>query len=150
MKDRAAIFFATGAYAGYSPFMPGTVGTLLGLPIAYLASSEPFYIQALAIFAVSSASVIAAGRAAKIIGKKDPSSVVCDEIAGFLTAFFLIPFTAFNAILVFLLFRFFDILKPYPIRYIERFEGGLGIVLDDLMAGVYANISALTIINILK
>lgn len=77
------------------------------------------------------------------MGGKDPSSVVCDEISGILVSIFLIPFSAFNAILVFILFRFFDILKPYPIRLMERkIKGGPGIVLDDIMAGVYANISA--------
>ncbi len=136
-------FLATGAYTGYSPVMPGTVGTLWGVLIAYLISGAGPRIQALFIIAVFAASIYLAGEASRVFGKKDPSEITCDEVSGVLLAFFLIPFTAFNAILVFLLFRFFDILKPYPVGLIDsRVGGGLGVVLDDIAAGIYANISA--------
>ncbi|MBI5492107.1 MAG: phosphatidylglycerophosphatase A [Deltaproteobacteria bacterium] len=143
MIKRLTIFLSTGAYAGFIPVMPGTFGTLWGVPLAYLLSGRPLHEQAVATLAVTIASVLIAGRAARYMGANDPQSIVCDEIAGFLTSILLIPFSWFNAILVFILFRFFDILKPYPIRLMERrIKGGAGIVLDDIMAGVYANISA--------
>lgn len=143
MIKRLTIFLATGAYAGLIPVMPGTFGTLWGVPLAWLLSGRTLHEQAAAIIAVTVVSIFIAGRAARYMGKGDPSSVVCDEIAGYLASIFFIPFSLFNAILVFILFRFFDILKPYPIRLMERrIKGGAGIVLDDIMAGVYANISA--------
>jgi phosphatidylglycerophosphatase A len=136
-------FLATGAYSGYSPVMPGTVGTLWGVLIAYLISGAGPPVQALVIIAVFAASIYLSGEASRIFGEKDPSRITCDEVSGVLFAFFLIPFTAFNAILVFLLFRFFDIVKPYPAGMIDaKVGGGLGVVLDDTAAGIYANISA--------
>ena len=150
MKDSVIKFLATAAYTGYSPVMPGTVGTLWGVVIAYLISGAGPPLQALIIFAVTAGSIYVAGEAATLFGEKDPSRVTCDEVSGLLFAFFLVPFTPFNAILVFLLFRFFDILKPYPVSIIDsRVEGGLGIVADDCAAGVYANISAQIILWLL-
>ncbi len=143
MKNAIIKFLATATYTGYSPVMPGTVGTLWGVVIAYLISGAGVPIQALVIIAVTAVSIYVAGEAARLFGQKDPSKVTCDEVAGLLFAFFLIPFTPANAILVFLLFRFFDILKPYPVSIIDsRVKGGLGIVADDCAAGIYANISA--------
>jgi phosphatidylglycerophosphatase A len=76
-------------------------------------------------------------------GDKDPAPIVCDEVIGFAFAAYLLPFTPANIILIFILFRFFDILKPYPAGLIDsRLEGGAGIVLDDVVAGVYANAAA--------
>lgn len=143
MKKHIVKFFATGAYAGYSPVMPGTAGTLWGVFITWLLSASPPYEQVLAIISVSAASVCFASEESKNTGQKDPKSIVCDEVAGFMVAFFLVPFTLFNLILVFILFRFFDIVKPYPIGEIDRkTEGGLGIVLDDIVAGIYACVIA--------
>ncbi len=147
MKKAITIFIATAVYTGYSPVMPGTVGTLWGIVIAYLEASRPVYGQALVMALVIAVSVFFAGKAAQIFGGDDPKNVVCDEVSGFLVSIFLIKFTFFNVILVFLLFRFFDILKPYPVGLIDRrVKGGLGIVLDDVAAGVYANIFAHIII----
>ncbi len=143
MKKAITIFIATAAYTGYSPVMPGTVGTLWGIVIAYLEASRPVYAQVLVIAVVFAISVFFAGEAAGIFGTKDPKNVVCDEVCGFLVSIFLINFTFLNVILVFLLFRFFDILKPYPVGLIDKkVTGGFGIVLDDVAAGIYANICA--------
>lgn len=137
----AARFVATGAYVGNSPYMPGTLGTLWGIAIAYrTACLSPLW-QIMIILAVTAVAIITAGITAKEAGTKDPSSIVCDEIAGTLVGFFMVPFTFFNALLVFIIFRFFDILKPYPIGLIDkRVEGGLGIVLDDIVAGLFTAI----------
>lgn len=131
--------------------MPGTIGTLWGVAIAYLTASWPFYAQALLLAVIFALSVYASGEAAVMFDRSDPSQVVCDEITGYLIAVLFIPFTLFNAILAFILFRFFDILKPYPIRQIDRgVHGGLGIVLDDVLAGVFANVCAQAVLWLIR
>ena len=151
MKKKLVTFLSTGAYAGYSPVMPGTAGTLWGVAIWYLTRGSSPYAQALAVILVFGVSVYVAEVARGVFGGEDPPFIVCDEICGFLVSFFLIQFTVFNVILVFILFRFFDILKPYPAGLIDRsVGGGFGIVLDDVAAGVYANISAHIIILALR
>ncbi|GMR05358.1 MAG: phosphatidylglycerophosphatase A [Thermodesulfobacteriota bacterium] len=150
MKKKIVKFFATGAYAGYSPVMPGTVGTLWGVFIAGFVSARSPVEQAMAIIAISAASVYIASEESRNTGFKDHRSIVCDEVAGFLVSFFLVPFTLFNIILVFILFRFFDIVKPYPAGIIDRKTGGgLGIVLDDIIAGVYAGVIAHAVLRFL-
>jgi len=147
MKDTLVTFLATGAYLGRSPVMPGTVGTLWGVLIAWLVSGTAFG-QAASAAVVTLAGIPLAGAAARSIGRTDPPSVVIDEAAGFLVASLLLRFTAFHTILAFLLFRFFDIVKPWPVGLIDRrFGGGAGIMLDDVMAGVYANVLARIIIR---
>jgi len=146
-KKAFFVFFATGAYLGYSPFAPGTVGTLWGVALAYGVSSiGPPTAMAAAVAAAVLAAVFFAGGAEGYLaarGGKDPSSIVCDEVAGFMVAALFIPFTPSNMILAFILFRFFDILKPFPVRTLDRMvHGGWGIVLDDVAAGVYANVAA--------
>lgn len=148
MKKTAIAFLATGAYAGHSPFMPGTFGTLWGIPLAWLLSKGPLAFQAVFTLALIAFAIYVSSEAVKIYGGKDPSCIVIDEIAGISTAFLLIPFSAVNAILVFLLFRFFDILKPYPVGYLDKnLNGGAGVVLDDVAAGVYANICAQVVLR---
>jgi phosphatidylglycerophosphatase A len=147
MKKSIITFLATGTYTGYIPVMPGTFGTLWGVPLAFLSSKMGAMSQAALTIGVFFASIYIAGEECGRRGEKDPSSIVIDEVAGYLTAFFLLPFTAFNAILVFILFRFFDILKPYPIGLVDRrVGGGTGVVLDDILAGAYAGIGAHLII----
>lgn len=133
-----ARFVATGAFVGNSPYMPGTFGTLWGIAIAWFTSCLSPIWQIMTILLVTAVAIITAGVTAREAGIKDPSSIVCDEIAGALVGFFMVPFTIFNALLVFIIFRFFDILKPWPINLIDkRVEGGTGIVLDDLVAGLF-------------
>ncbi|MEK7773817.1 MAG: phosphatidylglycerophosphatase A, partial [Deltaproteobacteria bacterium] len=114
MKRAIITFFSTGAYTGYSPVMPGTVGTVWGVIIAYFISGATGLSQALITASITLISVPLAGETVRYTGENDPAIVVIDEVSGFLISIFLIPFTAFNVILVFILFRFFDILKPYP------------------------------------
>ncbi|MBI5894025.1 MAG: phosphatidylglycerophosphatase A [Deltaproteobacteria bacterium] len=141
LGKKKIIFFATGFYTGYAPIAPGTIGTLLGIPIGFLFSRFSI-INQLLFFSISFFifSKIA-GMAEEYLGKKDAGQIVCDEAVGFVISMFLIPYTIFNIIIVFFLFRFFDILKPFPIRMIDqRLKNGYGVVLDDVLAGVYANI----------
>jgi phosphatidylglycerophosphatase A len=150
MKKTIINFLATGARVGDLPKMPGTFGTLWGIPIVYLLSCYPpyVYIAALAVFFIAASFI--SGAAEKNFGESDPGRIIIDEILGFMVAFFLIPFTLINVIIVFLLFRFFDILKPFPIKQLDRrVKGGFGIVLDDAVAGIFANI-VMHIINFIR
>jgi phosphatidylglycerophosphatase A len=141
MMNRFFLFFATGFGAGYSPIAPGTLGTLVAIPIYYFLSeiSSPLYeITLVGFFFLS---VWISEKAEIFFGKKDDQRIVIDEIMGFLITMLWIPKTVRFIVIGFFVFRFFDILKPFPIRRLEsRFKGGWGVVLDDVMAGVYANI----------
>lgn len=140
--EKIAVFLATGMYVGYAPFAPGTFGSIWGVVICFFLSSSGIITYGVVSLSILLIAVWASAIASKHFDKKDPREIVCDEIAGYIFAMFLIPFTALNAIIIFLLFRFFDIVKPFPIGLIDRrMSGGTGIVLDDVMAGIYANIA---------
>jgi phosphatidylglycerophosphatase A len=132
---------ATGFYIGRIPWMPGTFGTLLGIPLAYaLAHLSPLsYMFACIVFLVFSSLVCELYERA--FSSHDPSEIVIDEVAGFLVAMTWLPLTWQAFLGAFLAFRFFDILKPPPIRQIDqKVKGGLGTVLDDIAAGLAANV----------
>jgi phosphatidylglycerophosphatase A len=131
VRDRALLAVATGLGSGCAPVAPGTAGSLVGLALAwpYLAATA----------AVSGLGVVAAGRAEALLGSKDPGRIVIDEIAGMLVTLIGVPPTWPLLAAGFLLFRVFDILKPFPCRWAERrLPGGLGVMTDDLLAGAYA------------
>jgi len=135
------LFLATGFGVGYSPVAPGTLGTLIAIPVYYFLSniSSPLYeITLIGFFFLS---VWISENAEIFFGKKDDQRIVIDEIVGFLITMLWVLKTLPFIIMGFFLFRFFDILKPFPIRRMERkLKGGFGVVLDDVAAGVYANI----------
>jgi phosphatidylglycerophosphatase A len=135
------LLLATGFGVGYSPVAPGTLGTLVAILIYYFLSeiSPPLYeITLIGFFFLS---VWVSENAERFFRKKDDQRIVIDEIIGFLTTMLWVPKTIRFVIIGFFLFRFFDILKPFPIRRLEKgFKGGFGVVLDDVVAGVYANI----------
>ncbi|MBI5237972.1 MAG: phosphatidylglycerophosphatase A [Deltaproteobacteria bacterium] len=142
LKKNIVKFFATGAYAGYFPVAPGTAGTAAGVIIVYLASLSSPFIQIAAAAAIIAASIPIASAGLKLFGGKDPGQIVFDEIAGTMVSFFLMPVNAPSIAIIFILFRIFDILKPFPAGLIDRkLEGGAGVVLDDVAAGIYANIA---------
>jgi len=137
--DRVLMFIATGAGSGYLPVAPGTwgsaVGVLLWLPLSRL-ETIPYLAVVAALFVLG---VFGAGAAEKILDRPDPSIVVIDEIVGQLIALAFVPPHLAAPVIGFLLFRFFDILKPFPAGWIDRhLHGGLGIMLDDVVAGLYA------------
>jgi phosphatidylglycerophosphatase A len=126
---------------GYSPIAPGTAGSLLGIilyiPLSYLL---PIY-YALFLLSASLLSFKIAGEAERIFGKKDCQFIVIDEVVGVFFTMFLFPPTLFYLSAGFLLFRVFDIVKPFPAGWLDRkMSGGPGVVLDDIVAGIYANI----------
>ena len=138
--DAAAKLVATGLGSGYSPVAPGTAGSLVGLLLFLPLAGRAFWIQLAAVVAVTILGVLAGGRLATMLGAKDPGMVVVDEVAGQWITFLALPMTPVTAVAGFLLFRVMDILKPWPARALERLPGGLGIMADDVAAGIYAHL----------
>ena len=133
------MFIATGFGSGYLPIAPGTWGSLVALPIHFILirlSPQYYYISLALIFLIA---VATAGSAEKILDRKDPGAVVIDEIIGMLITLIGAPTTPLAWGSAFLLFRLFDIWKPFPASWADRhLNGGFGIVLDDVIAGGYA------------
>ena len=138
--DAAAKLVATGLGSGYSPVAPGTAGSLVGLLLFLPLAGRAFWIQLAAVVAVTILGVLAGGRLATMLGAKDPGMVVVDEVAGQWITFLALPMTPVTAVAGFLLFRVMDIVKPWPARALERLPGGLGIMADDVAAGIYAHL----------
>ena len=139
---RLAVFIATVAYCGYFPIAPGTVGSVVGLVLYALVwwSGNPIVESAL-IVVLFAAGVWAGTTAERYFGGIDPGPVVIDEVVGMLITLAFIPVGWSGALAGFFLFRVFDVVKPYPARALERLHGGLGVMADDAMAAVYANVS---------
>jgi phosphatidylglycerophosphatase A len=131
---------ATGLGSGYSPFAPGTAGSLVGLALFPLVARLSVPAQLTLVAVASLVGVFAASHVAARAGRKDPGIVVIDEIVGQWISLLLLPWNVWTATLAFLLFRVMDIVKPYPARQLEALPGGWGIVADDVMAGIYANL----------
>lgn len=134
------LIFATGAGAGYCPWFPGTAGTLVAIPLSLglnslALRSLPLSLLTLAAFIVCAVWFSAQGE--QILEQKDSGKIVIDEIAGFLVANYFAPAALLPVVCAFILFRFFDIIKVYPAGKLEMIPGGPGIVLDDLVAGLY-------------
>jgi len=138
--NRFLLFFSTGFGAGFSPIAPGTMGTLVAIPIYLFLSAipSPFYELTVITFFFFSSWI--SDKAQRYLGERDSTRIVIDEIMGFLITMLWVPKTTLFIIIGFFLFRFFDIVKPPPIRLLERVKGGYGVVLDDVLAGVYSNI----------
>ncbi len=170
--DYLALTFATCG-VGYLPIAPGTVGSMVGLglyltiwnaayhvlenyasrrptPLVFIFVSQ-MTMMLLVIFVVTMAGIWAASRTERILQRKDPSIVVIDEVAGQMIVLLSGPLwvqTWWSIFTAFILFRLFDIWKPYPIRRLEKLESGLGIMADDVLAGVYALIVNSIVISI--
>jgi phosphatidylglycerophosphatase A len=140
--DKVALIVSIWFGAGILPGMPGTFGTAGAIPLYLLVNFLHTRYQALFLLIIIIGAIWSSHRSQCILGTVDPREIVIDEVAGFLLSIIFIPFTLRNLIVGFFLFRFFDILKPPPIKMIEeKVKGGCGIVLDDLVAGVYAYLS---------
>ena len=154
-SDYVALAIATFG-VGFLPLIPGTFGSLLSVGIfllftQILAGSSLIAVVLLFILAVTFAGIWAASRTEELSGRKDPGKVVVDEVAGQMIA--LLPVALFSlqpltrgVIVSFILFRLFDIFKPYPASRFERLKGGYGIMCDDLAAGAYAAVITSAII----
>lgn len=130
---------AFGLGTGASPYAPGTVGTLLGIPLVWLMSDLTIYWYLLITFALYVTGVWVCAKTSSDIGVHDHSGIVIDEVVGYLITMIMVPVNIWTLIIGFLLFRFFDIAKPWPIRWLDkRVEGGTGIMIDDVVAGIFA------------
>ncbi len=137
---------STGFFLGYMPIAPGTFGTLLGVLLFYLLWPLPHYIYSVTLVTLilfaSWISTLAEG----VFNERDSQKIVIDEVVGYLVAVAFHPWGIFNAVAAFVLFRLFDITKPFPIGLIDRkLRAGWGVVFDDVLAGVYANICLVVI-----
>jgi phosphatidylglycerophosphatase A len=131
---------ATAFGAGYSPIAPGTAGSLIGLALFWPLHMAAPWVQVVATVAVYFAGVAASTRLARNLGRKDPGAAVVDEVVGMWVSLLFLPFTPLTALAAFLLFRALDVFKPWPARQFESLPGGWGIMTDDVMAGIYANL----------
>jgi phosphatidylglycerophosphatase A len=139
--DAGATLVATGFGSGYSPVAPGTAGSIVALLLFLPLAPLPWTAQLAAVVVLTAAGVLAAGRYARRIGVHDPGSVVVDEVAGQWLTFVGLPFTPWLAVAGLLAFRVMDVWKPWPARALERLPGGVGIMADDVMAGLYAHLA---------
>ena len=139
---RLAVFVATVGYCGYFPVAPGTVGSAAGLVVYLLVwwAQSPL-VEVGLIVVLFLAGVWAGTTAERYFGGIDPGPIVLDEVVGMLITLAFIPVGLSGAVAGFVLFRIFDVIKPYPAGRLERLHGGLGVMADDAMAAVYANLS---------
>ena len=137
-----AVFIATFGYVGYFPIAPGTAGSLAALLLYALVRwmGTPA-VELVAIIAVFAIGIWAATGTERALNRKDPGPVVIDEVLGMLITLAFMPLSWWGIAAGFVLFRIFDVIKPFPARRLESLHGGLGVMADDAMAAIYANLS---------
>ena len=139
--EKAVMFLATGFYVGNVPLAPGTLGSLIGLPLCFLLAGIQLPAAITLAMLFIGFAVWIANTAEKTLKQKDPGCIVIDEIAGMVVTLIGLPLNLATAGTGFIIFRILDILKPFPIRTLDkRLTGGIGIVADDVVAGIFANI----------
>ena len=139
--DKLIIFLATGFYSGKVPVAPGTFGTAAGLILCFVFSKMSIAVMMPCLIGFILVSIPIAGKAETLLRRQDPGEIVIDEIAGILITMAGLPFDLVSAVIGFFLFRFLDVLKPFPIRLIDKkMKGGTGIVMDDVAAGIMAHL----------
>jgi phosphatidylglycerophosphatase A len=142
MKTRLAVLLATFGYVGHFPIAPGTAGSAAGLVLfAALRLAGSPALELAVIVVLFAAGCWAGSVAERHYGRTDPGFVVLDEVVGMLLTLVLVPVSWSGALIGFFLFRGFDILKPFPARQCERLHGGLGIMADDAVAGIFGNLA---------
>jgi len=143
------LFLAFGFGSGLAKKAPGTLGTLAAVPVYWAFAQTGIVAYSLLTVAVTIAGIWICDIAAKKLGEHDFGGIVWDEIAGYLITLWLVPFSWQAMVVGFLLFRVFDIIKPWPIKWVDqRVEGGFGIMLDDVLAGVFAGFLLLLFIGL--
>ena len=131
-------FFALGFGSGLAPKAPGTFGTLLGLPLFWLISGYALNVQLIIIAALFIIGIYFCDKTGKALGVADDGAIVWGEIVAMMLVLAFVPFSWLNWLLAFLLFRLFDIWKPYPICYFDaKLKNGFGVMFDDLLAAIY-------------
>ena len=155
MNEKLIKLLATGFGAGLAPVAPGTTGTLVGVLICLIFSPLHWLLRLLIVIFLLVLAIYIAERAEQVYRKKDDQRIVIDEIAGFQVTMLPIAITGLHLtglhlLVGFVLFRIFDILKPFPIANLQRLPGGWGVVIDDVAAGIYAGIVLLLLTYLLK
>jgi len=147
---RLGLFIATCGYLGYVPVAPGTFGSAAGLVVfaAVRWSGSPV-LELAVIILLFAVGVWSANAAERHFGGVDPAPVILDEVVGMLITLAFLPVTITGAIVGFLLFRLFDVVKPWPANRLEALHGGLGVMADDAMAGVYGNVAMRLLVVVL-
>lgn len=130
---------STFFYIGYLPLIPGTFGSLAGIVLFYLIKANVLN-YTLFTLAVIVIGFLVCGKSEKAMQKNDPRYIVIDEVSGMLLSLMFIPYDIKFVIIAFILFRILDTLKPYPAGCLERLKGSIGIMSDDLIAGLYTNL----------
>jgi phosphatidylglycerophosphatase A len=150
MKTRLAVLLATVGYIGHFPIAPGTAGSAAALPLFFLVRIAGWPALEVTVILVLLAAGCWAGSVAEAhYARTDPGYVVLDEVVGMLVTLLFVPVSATGALVGFFLFRLFDIVKPFPARQCERLHGGVGIMTDDLVAGIYGNLALRAILYVL-
>jgi phosphatidylglycerophosphatase A len=144
-------FLASLFFIGYFPWASGTIGSAITVgALWWFFCRTNVAVQALdwwlLALAASAFSMVVSSRPKEVFGSDDPKEIIIDECAGQIVAFLFVPLSVKTLVLGFFLFRFFDIVKPFPVYKMESLEGGLGITMDDVMAGILTNITLLGII----
>jgi len=137
--NRLFVMIATVGGIGFSPFAPGTMGSAAAALLVWLVPM-PVAIYLTLTLVVTVVGTIASDSVESVLGEKDPGCIVIDEVAGYMVAMAFLPPTTGYVIAAFIIFRAFDILKPPPIKGLQKFKGGFGVMIDDLAAGLAANI----------
>lgn len=141
VRKRIIEWLATGFYVGKIPFMPGTFGTLWGIPVVWALAQAGPYAYMIGVIALLFFAALVAQLYEHFTSEHDPGEVIIDEVVGYAVAMTWLPLTWQAFLAGFLLFRVFDIWKPFPIRQVDRkISGGLGTVLDDVLAGLVCSI----------
>ncbi len=150
-KIGASVFFL-----GYVPYAPGTIGSAAAVAGLWYANSrwgdfltpERIALYWVGLIIVTGISIFLSSRCVEVFGSNDPSQIIIDEVAGQLITFFMIPLSLHTFVLGFFLFRFFDIVKPFPVYQMQEAEDGVGVTMDDVVAGVLANASLMIILAV--
>jgi len=144
-------FLFTGFYSGYCPVAPGTAGTLVAMALYFLGyflfGENIVYINVIVVLVLIYPSILLGNASEKFFNRKDPQEVVLDEMMGYWISVSFFRFDWKVALLAFVLFRIMDIAKPFPINRLQKLNAGLGIMIDDYIAGIYANIILFIILN---
>ena len=148
MLNKIVLFFSSAFGAGYIKYAPGTFGSLVGILLWAFFIPQNFEIHFAAVVLMFFASVFFSSLAENIYGKKDDQRVVIDEVAGVWLSVAFLPKTVLFLALGFILFRIFDVSKPFFIKKLQKIKGGLGITIDDIAAGIAANI-ILQVLNVI-
>ena len=150
MNEKLITFLATGFGSGLSPVAPGTVGTLAGVVVCLLCLPMPWIMRLIIVLALLALSIYVAEQAEKIYQKKDDQRIVIDEIIGLQITMLPVAINILNLCVAFVLFRIFDIWKPFPVKNLQGLPGGWGVVIDDVAAGIYAAAALWLLIYLFK